>query len=240
MSTYGLIGKSLKHSFSKDFFTKKFDAEGLRHSYENFEIQDISEIIAILKTDISGLNVTIPYKEAVIPYLDKLSREAEQIGAVNTIVLKDGIAIGHNTDAHGFQQSIKPFLTLEHDKALIIGTGGASKAVAFVLENIGLEVLYISRNPQKENQFGYSEINEHMLRACKCVVNTAPVGTWPNIDDCIAFPFEFLTDKHLVIDLIYNPEETQFLKLSKEQGAATLNGLSMLKHQALRAWELWM
>jgi shikimate dehydrogenase len=240
MSTFGLVGKSLKHSFSKDFFTKKFEAENLNHRYENFEIQDISEITTIFKTDISGLNITIPYKEKIIPFLDEISIEAQKIGAVNTVVFQNGKSIGHNTDAFGFKQSIKPFLTFEQDRALILGTGGASKAVAYVLEQIGLNVLYISQNPQGENQFGYSEINNYMLDACKCIINTTPVGTWPDIEDCVRFPFEFLTEKHLVIDLIYNPEETMFLKYSKEQGASILNGLSMLKHQALKAWDLWM
>ena len=186
-----------------------------------------------------GLNVTIPYKEEVIPFLDEISDEARQIGAVNTISFSNGKTKGHNTDAFGFHQMIKPFFTFEHERAMILGTGGASKAVAHVLKSIGVNVIYISRNPEGENQFSYSEINEHMLRACKLVVNTTPIGTFPNIEECIEFPFEFLTQSHLVVDLIYNPEKTKFLRLSQENSATILNGQGMLEHQALKAWEIW-
>lgn len=240
MRKFGLVGKTLDHSFSKQFFTSKFQQEGIDACYENIELQSISEIKEVFNSQAySGLNVTIPYKTAIIPFLDDLSEEARSIGAVNVVVFKDGKAIGHNTDAFGFHQSIKPFLTNLHERALIIGTGGASKAVAHVFQSIGLDVIYISRTPDTENQFPYSAINEHMLRACKVIVNCTPIGTFPAVDVCFPFPFEFLTKDHFCIDLIYNPEETLFLKQSKAQGATILNGFSMLKEQALKAWSIW-
>ena len=239
MNKYGLIGKTLSHSFSKSFFTDKFSKESVDAVYENLEFEDISQVKAILASgEFAGLNVTIPYKQQIIPFLDELSAEASQIGAVNTIVFRNGKSIGYNTDAHGFHQSIKPFLTNKHERALILGTGGASLAVAYVLRTIGIDVKFVSREP-KEGQFGYSEINSHMVNAFKLVVNCTPLGTFPNVDECVSFPFEYLTADHLCVDLIYNPAETKFLRLSKENGAAVLNGESMLKEQALKAWQLW-
>ncbi len=225
MKTYGLIGRSLGHSFSKSFFSKKFFDEGVNAEYNNFELQEIDEVKNLFGQELSGLNVTIPYKESILPFLDEVSEEAAKIGAV--------------TDAYGFQNSIKPFMTFEHERALIIGTGGASKAVAYVLKNLGVDVLYISRTPEAENQFSYEEINHHMLNACKLIVHTTPVGTHPDIESSIPFPFEHLTPSHLVVDLIYNPEKTKFLKMAEENGAMILNGQSMLEHQALKAWEIW-
>lgn len=241
MPEFGLVGKSLGHSFSKQYFEDKFQKEGLNHTFENFELSNIEEIQRVFSiSDLKGFSVTIPYKEEIIPFLDSISEEAKVIGAVNCVQLSsDGQKIGYNTDAFGFHQMIKPFLTNEHERAIILGTGGASKAVAYVLKNIGLDVLWISRNPSKEKEFAYEAINEHMLRACKVIVNCTPVGTFPNIADCVPFPFEYLTDKHLCIDLIYNPDETAFLRESRLSGATTLNGLSMLKEQANKAWEIW-
>jgi shikimate dehydrogenase len=207
--------------------------------YVNFEIPDVKEVENIFKQPIAGLNVTIPYKESIIPFLDEVTEEATKIGAVNVIECKDGKKIGHNTDVYGFQQSIKPFLTNKHERALLLGTGGASKAVAFVFNNIGIDVIFCTRNPKKSNEFPYSAMNEHMVNACKVIVNCTPVGTFPNIDEHIAFPFEHLTDEHLVVDLIYNPSTTKFLFFAKQNGATILNGESMLKEQALKAWEIW-
>ena len=240
MLKFGLLGKSLSHSFSKTFFSDLFQKNNIEGEYVNFEIPSIEYVSEILNDEnLKGLNVTIPYKQEIVPYLDKLSDEALKIGAVNVVQFKDGLKIGHNTDAFGFHQSIKPFLTNLHERALIIGNGGASKAVEYVFKSLGIDVIFISRNPEKENQFGYDEINEHMLRACKVIVNCTPVGTYPNIEACIPFPFEYLTQDHLVVDLIYNPKETLFLKKSKEFGATILNGESMLHQQALKAWEIW-
>jgi shikimate dehydrogenase len=171
--------------------------------------------------------------------LDDLTAEATAIGAVNIIQCRDGKLIGHNSDAFGFHQSIKPFLTNLHERAIVLGTGGASKAVEFVLRKIGLDVIFISRNPSTENEFSYDELNKHMLNACKIIVNTTPVGTYPNIDDCISFPFEFLTEDHLVVDLIYNPAKTKFLKSAEENNATIMNGETMLKQQALKSYQIW-
>ena len=240
MRKFGLIGKSLSHSFSKAFFEDYFSSNNIEATYSNFEIQNEDELALFLKEKkVDGCNVTIPYKETIIPYLDELSEEATAVGAVNTIHLVNNRWIGYNTDVFGFKQSIKPFLTNRHEKALILGTGGAAKAVAFVLKEIGIEVLFLSRNPKGRNQFGYDDLNEYMVKACKLIVNTTPVGMYPNIEDCISFPFSSLTEEHLVVDLIYNPEATTFLKQARENHATILNGASMLKEQALKSWAIW-
>lgn len=240
MKNYGLIGQTLGHSFSKDFFTEKFIKENINAEYHNFEISEIKQVKELLvRQDLNGLNVTIPYKESIIPFLDEVSEEAQSIGAVNTICMENGKTVGHNTDAFGFARSIKPFLKNTHHRALILGTGGASKAVAHVLEGIGLDVLYVSRDPKVEEHFPYSAINSFMVQACGLIVNTTPVGMYPHVDEMPEFPTEYLTKDHLVVDLIYNPEKTRLLEEAEKQGAEILNGLSMLKEQALRAYELW-
>lgn len=237
---YGLIGKTLAHSFSASFFKDYFEKNNIDARYSNFELNDVEEIFSIFEQNLSGLNVTFPYKESVIPYLDRLDESAAQIGAVNVIAFENGDKVGYNTDAYGFAQSIKPFLTFEHERALIFGTGGASKAVAHVFKQIGLDVFYISRNGHEATGvFTYEDINSHMLQACKVLVNCTPIGTFPNISDCIELPFEHLTPAHLVIDLVYNPAETELMKRAKKQGAAVMNGLSMLQHQALKSYEIW-
>jgi shikimate dehydrogenase len=238
---YGLIGKSLGHSFSKQFFEEKFKKEEVNASYHNFELAQIEEFEKLLQNhpELKGLNVTVPYKTEIIPFLDELSKKAEEIGAVNTIQFSSGKLIGHNTDAFGFQQSIKPFLRNVHERALILGTGGASKAVAYVLRNLGIEVSFLSRNPSNENQFSYEDANELMVDAFNLIVNCSPIGTFPNVNEMSAFPIQHVNKDHLVIDLIYNPEQTKLLRLAKEHGADTLNGLSMLQHQAIKAWEIW-
>ena len=236
---FGLLGKSLGHSFSQEYFTKKFEVEGIDAVYQNLELAQIDELKTVLRTEnLRGLNVTIPYKSDVIPFLDGLSDEAAKIGAVNTIVFENERVIGANTDAFGFQQMIKPFLLNTHERALILGNGGASKAVAYVLKSIGLDVVFAARNPQ-DGQFHLSEVNDMMVKHCGIIVNTTPVGTWPNVDDYISIPFHALTDAHLVVDLIYNPEQTTFLKNAANNGATTLNGLTMLYQQAEKSWQLW-
>ena len=239
MRKFGLVGRSLGHSFSKPFFEKLFIAQSIDASYENIEIQTIDECISIFERQFSGLNVTIPYKEQIIPFLDELTNEAEKIGAVNTIQFKHGKRIGHNTDAYGFHNSIKPFLTNQHERALIFGTGGASKAVEFVLKSLGVDVIFISRTPKGENCFDYNEINERMISACKLLVNCTPVGTFPSVNEAITLPYDALTKDHLVVDLVYNPAKTKFLEKAEYNGAMILNGESMLRHQALKAWEIW-
>jgi shikimate dehydrogenase len=239
MRKFGLIGKTLGHSFSKQFFEKKFSTEAIAATFENIELATISEVKTVLTAGFSGLSVTVPYKTAIIPFLDELSVEAQAIGAVNSIGFENGKAIGYNTDAHGFHQSIKPFLTNQHERALIIGTGGAAKAVAYVLQQIGLNVVFVARNPQGENEFPFESLNEHMVHACKLIVHCTPVGTFPNNSECVPFPFASLSKEHLCVDLIYNPAETSFLAQSKAAGATILNGYSMLQEQAIKSWSIW-
>ncbi len=236
---YGLIGKVLTHSFSKSYFTQKFENEKINATYDNLELESIEAVRPFLKGDFDGFNVTMPYKEAILPYLDRLSDEAKAVGAVNTINCVNDQLVGYNTDVFGFQQMIKPFFESQHERALIIGTGGAAKAVAFVLENLGVSPIFLCRNPLKENEFGYEELNENMVRFNKIIVNTTPLGQFPNINECIEIPFEALSNSHLVIDLIYNPQETLFLKKAKLNHAKVLNGLTMLHQQADKAWEIW-
>ncbi len=239
MKIFGLIGSKLDHSFSKSYFENKFKSLGLDYSYANFELADISDLKKLLSNkNLSGLNVTIPYKESCIAYLDSLSKAAKQIGAVNTIHFNGEQVIGHNTDYIGFTKSIKPYFTNQMSKALILGTGGASKAVYFALKKLGVDCLKVSRNPN-DTQLGYNDLTELVLKHHLLVVNTTPIGTKPNIDECIQFPFQYCSKNHLFIDLIYNPEETLFLKRAKKQGANILNGYSMLCHQADASWELW-
>jgi shikimate dehydrogenase len=239
MRNFGLVGKSLGHSFSKTFFEDYFRKNQIDAVFNNYELGSIDEVKNLLKSGVTGLTVTIPYKETIIPFLDELSEEARAIGAVNVVQFTKGKTIGHNSDAFGFRQSIKPFLTNLHERALILGTGGASKAVAHVFRSIGIDVIYCSRQPEGKDQFSYDDINEHMVKACKVIVNCTPIGTYPNVEDHIQFPFQYLTANHLVIDLIYNPAKTKFLELAQLNDATILNGESMLKEQALRAWQIW-
>jgi shikimate dehydrogenase len=237
---FGLIGKSLKHSFSPDFFKSYFQEHHIDAHYQLFELENIQEIEKIFNLNPNGLNVTVPYKEEIIPFLDDLDESASVVGAVNVVAFENGKRIGYNSDAFGFHQSIKPFLTFHHERALIFGTGGASKAVAHVFKTIGLDVIFVSRTSKEDsNQFDYSEVNEAMISACKVIVNSTPVGMYPNINEVLNIPFESLTEDHLVIDLIYNPPLTKFLSKAQESGAIILNGSSMLREQALKSWEIW-
>jgi len=239
MKKYGLIGKSLSHSFSRQYFTEKFNQLSIDAVYENIELDSILPSFRKTLQPFEGVNVTIPYKEDVITELDEIIGVAAEIGAVNTIKIKGDKLIGYNTDVFGFQQMIKPFFKSNHERAIILGTGGASKAVAYSLMSLGCEPIFISRSPKKENEFSYDDMNEQMLKSCHIVVNCTPVGTAPNIEDCPAIPYEHFTEKHLAIDLIYNPAETAFLRLAKEGGAVTLNGKTMLEQQAEEAWRIW-
>lgn len=240
---FGLIGKSLSHSFSKAYFDKKFYDLNIKNcSYQNFELENIKEIENILHSNqINGLNVTNPYKEKIIPYLNSLSPEAKEIGAVNCVKISNGKSVGFNTDSYGFSQSIKPFLEPKHSQALILGTGGASKAVAYALQKVGVNVYFVTSSPLKKNSstFFYSELNYHVINSFKLIVNTTPLGLFPNVNNFPKIPYEFISTDHLCYDLIYNPEETLFLKQSKKNGALTINGLSMLKLQAEKSWKIW-
>lgn len=240
MRKFGLIGKRLDYSFSLGFFEDFFKKNEIEATYENIELDELAPFFESDQwKSFSGFSVTIPYKEQIIPFLDELSDDATQIGAVNTVLIRDGKKIGHNTDAFGFKQSIKPFLNNQHEKALILGTGGASKAVEFVLKEIGIQVLFASRNPSENHHFSYADINQNMVNACKMIVNTTPIGTFPALEEKPDFPTEFLSAAHFVVDLIYNPEQTRLLRESAEKGAITLNGLSMLREQAMHAWKIW-
>jgi shikimate dehydrogenase len=240
MKQYGLIGKSLSHSFSPVFFKHFFEINNISAEYKKYEIQSIEKVKELLSQKIAGYNVTIPYKESILSFLDEIDPIAKEIGAVNTIVFKNNKSIGYNTDAFGFKQSIKPFLTNKHDCALIFGTGGAAKAVAFVLKEIGIKVLYVSRKANgSKNHFAYTDVNENMLRACKLLVNCTPLGMFPQTEISVDIPFNALSKDHLVIDLIYNPEKTLFLERAQKQRATILNGASMLKEQAMESWRLW-
>lgn len=242
MARFGLIGKHIDYSFSRVYFSKKFEALNLPFTYENFHLEDISEFPLLLKenTDISGLNVTIPYKEKIIPYLDKIDKKAKKIGAVNTISIdRKGRLKGYNTDCYGFKKSIQPLLKKRHKKALILGTGGASKAIAYTLDKLSIEVAYVSRSKEKQADFVYDELTSGIINKYKIIINCTPVGTFPNTNQCPNIPYDGISKGHLLYDLIYNPELTKFLEVGKRQGAQLCNGLPMLELQAEKAWKIW-
>ena len=242
MKLYGLIGHPLSHSFSKKYFTEKFVKEHITDcEFLLFDISNIKEFRNVLEQNpnLKGLSVTIPYKETVMEYLDEINDEAQQIGAVNTIKIENNKLIGYNTDYFGFKQSLKPFLEISQERALILGTGGASKAVFYALNSLNIKCLFVSRNPKNENEISYEEVNEYVIRNHQIIVNTTPVGTFPKVDEKPAINYNELTSKHLLYDLVYNPSETQFLKEGKQRGAMVLNGLQMLQLQAEKAWEIW-
>lgn len=242
MRIFGLIGKNINYSFSVAYFSEKFQKESITDAlYKNFDIPEVTYFLQILKKhkDLKGLNVTIPYKQEIIPYLDKLSRKAEEVGAVNTIkVTKKGKLKGYNTDVYGFKKSLKPLLKPHHKKALVLGTGGASRAVIYVLEKLGLEYKIVSRNPI-ENQLSYDAISQEVMQEYTIVINCTPLGTSPNTEQCPELNYDYFTDQHLAFDLIYNPAETAFLRKAKQQGATIQNGYQMLMYQAEKAWEIW-
>lgn len=239
---FGLIGKDISYSFSKKYFTEKFSKELFDDcTYENFDIPTIEEFPNVLKEnpDLKGLNVTIPYKEAIIPFLDTMSDKAFRIGAVNVIrFTKKGNLKGYNSDWYGFKKSLEPLLQPHHKKALILGTGGASKAVAFALDKLGIFYTFVSREAT-ENAIDYNRINVTTFDNFQIIINCTPLGTSPNTKEFPPIPYEFFTEKHIAFDLIYNPEETQFLKKAKKKGAVTKNGYEMLVFQAEKAWTIW-
>ncbi|WP_281239297.1 MULTISPECIES: shikimate dehydrogenase family protein [Flavobacterium] len=239
---FGLLGRNISYSFSKGYFTDKFSKEHFEGcTYENFDIPEINYFTELRKnnTDLNGLNVTIPYKEAILPFLDKLSKNATQIGAVNTIKFtKKGKLKGYNTDFYGFKKSLEPLLQPHHKKALILGTGGASKGVAFALEQLEIAYTFVSREA-KENCIDYQRINATTFDNYQIIINCTPVGTSPKVDLFPIIPYEYFTEKHIAYDLIYNPAETQFLSKAKAHGAQIKNGLDMLIFQAEKAWKIW-
>jgi shikimate dehydrogenase len=242
MNRLGLIGKDISYSFSKGYFATKFEVQKLPFTYENFDLKHISEFKQLFTKNhgIVGFNVTIPYKEAIIPHLDSLNKKARKIGAVNTITIdKDGLLKGYNTDCYGFKKSITPFLKSHHTKALILGTGWASKAIAYTLKKLNIKFDYISRTKKPGVKFTYETLTSEILSTYTIVINCTPIGTYPNVDDCPNIPYDGITNKHLLYDLIYNPTETKFLKLGKSKGAKICNGLKMLEYQAEKAWKIW-
>jgi shikimate dehydrogenase len=236
MRTFGLIGKSLEHSFSSQYFNEKFFKEGITDTqYLNFELKDISEFTELIKTHkLSGLNITIPYKESIIPFLDELNEEAKEMGAVNTIQFRNGKTIGHNTDHIGFTNSIKPLLE-DRNKAIILGDGGAAKAIKYALKKLNIEYKTINRN----TSFDYLDITKQITGYYTIIINTTPVGSYPNINDFPKIPYEYLNQNYLLFDLIYNPNETKFLAYGKAKNAQTKNGLEMLQLQAEESWNIW-
>lgn len=243
MNKLGLLGKNIGYSFSRNYFTQKFTKEGIANtfSYENFDIPSIQDFPKILQNnpELIGLNVTIPYKEAVLPFLDELSENAKQIGAVNTIkILPNGKLIGDNTDYFGFSESLKPLLKPHHHSALILGTGGAAKAIAFGLQQLNIDFTFVSRNV-KENTIGYEDLDEKIMAVFSILINCTPLGTYPNTEVCPDIPYDLFTKNHIAYDLIYNPEKTTFLSKAEEKGAIIKNGHEMLVLQAEKAWEIW-
>lgn len=241
----GLIGYPLSHSFSEKYFAEKFGKEGIKGwSYSNYPIEDVGKLLPLVgeTPGLSGLNVTIPYKEQVLALLDEIDTEASEVGAVNTIrITRHGDElrlIGHNTDVYGFRESLIPLLEAHHKNALVLGTGGASKAVAFVLEELGIEYQFVSRT-WKKGRLEYKDLCLSVIRNNTLIINTTPLGTWPDVDSFPDIPFDLLDDTYLLYDLVYNPPETAFLRLGKEKGARIKNGLEMLELQAERSWEIW-
>ncbi|MXV14690.1 shikimate dehydrogenase family protein [Hufsiella ginkgonis] len=257
MKKFGLIGFPLSHSFSKEYFTKKFKEEGLEdHVYELYPLPNINQLEALIRSEpgLCGLNVTIPHKIGVMFYLDKVDEAAKEIDAVNCIKILNNKPMesffsgeisfmqvnlhGYNTDAYGFETSLAPLLKKHHKKALVLGNGGATRAVIYVLKKLHIEFTVVSRRPVRK-QITYEQLNKQVMAEHTLVINTTPLGMSPNYHTCPAIPYEYLTGKHLLYDLVYNPEETEFLRRGKEQGAAIKNGMEMLHLQAEKSWEIW-
>lgn len=245
MKTFGLIGYPLGHSFSKKYFAAQFEREKISDCiYELFPLENISDLSGLLEdqSDLRGLNVTIPYKLQVIPFLDELDHAAAQIGAVNCISVTSVAGKrhlkGYNTDAYGFEMSLKPLLKSHHQQALILGDGGAAQAVKYALDNLGILWKSVLRKPA-EHTLMYTDLNQEILSQYQILINTTPLGTYPSIESYPDIPYEYLTAGHLAYDLVYNPEITSFLRLASERGAAVKNGKEMLELQADRSWFIW-
>lgn len=240
MTKYGIIGYPLGHSFSRGFFTEKFARESIDAQYLNFEIPDVAMLSDVLRDnpELRGLNVTLPHKQAVIPLLDEMSEEAMEIGAVNVIRVRNGKLKGFNSDIIGFTNSIMPLLQPHHKKALVLGTGGASKAIRVGLNRLGIEWTYVSRSP-RDGMVTYEDITAETLQEYTVIINCSPVGMFPKVDAAPAIPYELLSPQHLLFDCVYNPEETLFMKKGRKQGATVKNGLEMLHLQAVASWDFW-
>ena len=238
---FGLVGKGIGYSFSKTYFQKKFieNKSFTNYNYKNFDIENISEIEKIFEIkNLAGLNITIPYKEKVIPYLNELTATAQQIGAVNTVVFKNKKTVGHNTDIVGFENALKLFIGTSSKKALVLGTGGASKAVKFVLKKNKIDLITVSRNPKK-NEMNYDDINQKMINNYPLIINCTPLGTKPKIEEAPNIPYNYIGPENYLFDLIYNPIQTKFMRIGLEKGAKVCNGYHMLIQQAEASWKLW-
>lgn len=237
---FGLVGKNISYSFSPGFFKTKFEKENIKDAeYQLFDMAAIDQIRTVFDhPNLVGFNVTIPYKEEIIPYLDELNPLAQEVGAVNTVKIRDGKKIGYNTDVIGFQQSLINNASQLPHKAIVLGTGGASKAVQVALKGLEIDFRIVSRR-QKENVLVYEDLNEELMQAYYLIINTTPLGTSPNMEIAPAIPYQFLGKQHILFDLIYNPEKTKFLRNGEQHGTQIINGLEMLQIQAKAAWEIW-
>ncbi len=242
MKLYGLIGYPLGHSFSKQYFKEKFERESIADCFfEAFPIESINQFPALLKNNpsLKGLSVTIPYKEQVLQYIDEISDEVKAIGATNSIKISNGKLTAYNTDIVGFEKSFIKLLTPHHTKALVLGTGGASKAVQYVLGKLKIEFLVVTRKKQNNNQVTYKELDETIMNEYTVIINCSPVGMFPNVNIAPLIPYEFISASHYLYDLVYKPSETLFLKKGKERGAVVQNGYEMLLIQAEESWRIW-
>lgn len=235
---FGLLGRNISYSFSQNYFSEKFQKLSLvNHTYELFDISDLDCLSDILSdTQLRGLNVTIPYKEKIISFLDELSNEAKAVGAVNTVKITDGRLVGYNTDVFGFEKTLLLHKKKRSQKAIILGDGGAAKAVKFVLKKHDIPFMVVSR---KSPELNFGHLSKEKIYGYEIIIQCTPVGTFPNVEDCLYFPFEALTTSHLVIDLIYNPSQTRFMKNASKNGARCVNGYYMLEQQAEKSWEIW-
>lgn len=245
MKKYGLIGYPLGHSFSRNFFNEKFSSENIDAEYVNFEIPNITEVSSVIKSNptLHGLNVTIPYKEQIMDYLDEIDGDAKEIGAVNVVKIErvkgKTKLTGYNSDIIGFTRSIESLIEPHHKKALILGTGGSSKAIKHGLEKLGLETKFVSRSKKNEDTLTYNELTPEIMSEYKVIVNCTPVGMYPKADECPDIPYDFITPEHLLYDLLYNPNTTLFMKKGSDKGAIVKNGLEMLLLQAFASWDIW-
>lgn len=244
--SFGLIGFPLGHSFSKDYFKNKFLSEDIDNvDFQNFELDNLKDFYKLIEKNpqLEGLTVTIPYKETILPLMDKVSDEVKEIGAMNVIKInrknEQFYLLGYNTDIYGFEKSLLQHLQPHHKQALILGTGGSAKAVAFVLQKIGIDFLFVSRDYRYENALTYRDLTKKSIKQYSLIINATPIGMFPNVDFYPEILYKYLTDKHFLFDLVYNPQQTLFMKKGMEYGAMVCNGYDMLQYQADKAWEIW-
>jgi shikimate dehydrogenase len=241
MRRFGLIGKTLKHSFSKTWFTKKFSEEGIHDcSYENYELLSVDLLPGLINAnpELEGINVTIPYKEDVLKLLTYSDELVKEIGACNCIKIENGILSGYNTDALAFQRSLRSHLQSHHQCALVLGSGGASKAVQFALKKMNIDFLVVTRN-KKGHFIGYEDLGQDLIEGHQVIINTTPLGTYPNVDEDPPIPYQWISSQHLLFDLVYNPPKSKFLLQGEKQGASIINGYEMLEGQAEESWRIW-